>query len=602
MNNMTGKQFYIGVNWDHPAGAALLADTEIVAGVSEERFSKLKNDLSFPRHSLEYCLGFVDDPADIAGVGVVSTEVGYREMLYQYACNLSIADHIREQHEVWYPRIYEGREVDNALVHKDRWITDQYPPDYWAEYDPAKIETYSQDSADIIADFIGIERTRVKRIDHHLCHAHYGYFASPFRGEEAVVITVDGFGDGLNATLSIARDGKLERFYATDKCILGRIYRHVTLLMGMKPLEHEYKVMGLAPYAKGKYAREVYRVFEELIEVDGIDFVYKNKPRDSYFHFKDRLEGYRFDNIAAGMQMWVEDILTRWVENIVKETGIRTLVCSGGVAMNVKAMGKIGALPEVERLFVPGSGSDDSNCIGAAIVAAVDDRSKSNSGAYAVPSLLIGNAVTGGQAVIAESENAADLVIDREVTPEKIARLLLDGIIIGRCMGRMEFGQRALGNRSILADPIAEEVVPRINAMIKNRDFWMPFAPVVLDTYNERYLVNPKEIQSPHMTIGYETTPAGWAAMRAACHASDRTARAQILSREDNPDLYALLLAFEKLSGRGALLNTSFNLHGYPIVNTAQDAFGVFMDSELEGLWLAEGLILKKSVCPAIDE
>ncbi len=593
---MKGNQYYLGVNWDHPSGAALLAGNNIVAGAGEERFSKIKNDLSFPQKALEYCLGFVEDPARISGVGVVSTEVGYREMLYQYACNLSIADHVREQHEVWYPRLYEGREVDHALVHKDRWITDQYPPDYWAEYDPAKIETYSRDSANIIADYIGVDRARVRRIDHHLCHAHYGYFASPFSDEEAVVITVDGFGDGLNATLSIARDGKLERFYETDKCILGRIYRHVTLLMGMKPLEHEYKVMGLAPYAKGKYAREVYRVFEELIDVDGIDFVYKSKPRDSYFHFKDRLEGYRFDNIAAGMQMWVEDILAQWVANIVQETGIRTIVCAGGVAMNVKAMGRVAALPEIDRLFVPGSGSDDSNCIGAAIVAAAEDQSGTSNGGYAVPSLLIGNAVAGGKAVVTAADKVEDLVVDREVTLEKIVRLLLDGVIIGRCMGRMEFGQRALGNRSILADPTAAEVVPRINAMIKNRDFWMPFAPVVLDTYSDRYLVNPKSIQSPHMTIGYETTEAGWEAMRSACHASDRTARAQILTVADNPELYRLLIEFEKISGRGALLNTSFNLHGYPIVNTAHDAYDVFMESELEGLWFEEGLILKKTV------
>jgi len=592
---------YIGVNWDHPSSVALLSDNRIIAGVSEERFTRIKNDLSFPQNALEYCLSFVDDLSQIDGVGVVSTEVGYREMLYQYACNLSIADHIREQHEVWYPRFYGGQEVDNAIVHKKRWITDQYPAEYWSVYDPAKVDSYSQDSANIIADFIDIEYEREKRIDHHRCHSYYGYFTSPFRKEEAVVITVDGFGDGLNATISIANNGKLERIYATDKCILGRIYRHVTLLLGMKPLEHEYKVMGLAPYAKGKYAREVYQVFEELIDVDGIDFVYKNKPRDSYFHFKDRLEGYRFDNIAAGMQMWVEDILTRWVTNIVKETGIGTLVFSGGVAMNVKAMGKVGSLPEVDRMFVPGSGSDDSNCIGAAIVAAVDGNPGSSSGGFAVPSLLIGNAVADGSEVIVAADKALDLVVDRDVTVEKIARLLLEGVIIGRCIGRMEFGQRALGNRSILADPIAADVVPRINAMIKNRDFWMPFAPVVLDTYNDRYLINPKNIQSPHMTIGYETTPEGWAAMRAACHAADRTARAQILTSEDNPELYELLLAFEKLAGRGALLNTSFNLHGYPIVNTAQDAYSVFIESELEGLWLEEGLVLKKSVFVADD-
>ena len=155
-------------------------------------------------------------------------------------------------------------------------------------------------------------------------------------------------------------------------------------------------------------------------------------------------------------------------------------------------------------------------------------------------------------------------VVEANPTSLKIAHLLSSGLILARCVGPMEFGQRALGNRSILADPVKDRTKERINQAIKNRDFWMPFAPVVLDTFEERYLKKPTPTPSPHMTLAFETTDEGYEAMPAACHPSDRTARAQILREKDNPQLYRLLEAFAEVTGRGALLNTSFNLHGFP--------------------------------------
>jgi carbamoyltransferase len=157
----------------------------------------------------------------------------------------------------------------------------------------------------------------------------------------------------------------------------------------------------------------------------------------------------------------------------------------------------------------------------------------------------------------------------------------------------MEFGQRSLCNRSLLADPTVLDIVPKINTMIKSRDFWMPFAPVILDSYVQKYLHNPKNMHSPYMTIGFETTELGWQCLRFACHQGDRSARPQILRREDNPHMYALLEAFAERTGRGALLNTSFNLHGSPIVRTAQEAYEIFVETDIEGLLLPGFLIMK---------
>ena len=158
----------------------------------------------------------------------------------------------------------------------------------------------------------------------------------------------------------------------------------------------------------------------------------------------------------------------------------------------------------------------------------------------------------------------------------------------------MEFGQRALGNRSILADPRFLEIKEKINSAIKNRDFWMPFAPVILK-FSEKYLINPKKIESPHMTIGFETTELGYKKMIAACHPADKTARANS-QKKQNPELYKLISEFHKITGVGALLNTSFNLHGFPIVNTPQDAINVLLKSDLDGLLLNNFFILKKII------
>ncbi len=587
---------FLGVNWDHPSGASLLKDGEIAAAVSEERFSRRKNDMSFPAKALKFCADADKAGGKTDGVGIASLDVSYTGMMYRYA-TMSIEDHVREQRQVWYPRLYENKQVDDALVFKDRWDKEQYPKEYWAEYDPAKKATYAKDAANIIADYCGVARDKAVRVEHHWCHAYYAYFCSPYRQGKTLVVTIDGFGDGLNATVSIAEGNELKRIYSTDKCVLGRIYRHMTLILGMKPLEHEFKIMGLAPYAKAKYVMPAFDVFNDVIKLNGIEFEWKNKPKDSYFHFKDKLEGLRFDNIAGGLQLWLETVLCQWVENLVKETGISRLVVGGGVAMNIKAMGKVAMLPCVTELFVAGSGSDDSNCIGAAIGAAAHFNGGKVPGDVRINNLYLGPEVREDlPGVLAKAGANPELAVESDPSDERVCRLLMKGCVLGRCFGAMEFGQRALGNRSILADPTIPELVPKINSMIKNRDFWMPFAPMVLDSYSQRYLVNPKNVASPHMTVGFETTAEGYEAMRAACQPADRSARPQILRRTDNPQMYSLLSKFEQLTGRGAILNTSFNLHGYPIVTNAAEAYDVFLNSELEALLLPGALIVKKKV------
>jgi carbamoyltransferase len=567
--------------------------------VSEERFSRIKNDDSFPARAIKFCLeeGGIS-PEELDGVAIASFEAPFDKILLRQS-TWTVDDYLREQYFRWYPYFYgEQSEIKELLeIFPDKINLNFYPSEYWKEnYLKGDQQLkFCKDREKIVADFLGIERDKVYRIEHHRCHAAYAYYSSSFREKEILVFTIDGYGDGLNATIGIYdRTGYYKRIYETGECNIGRIYRYMTLLLGMKPNEHEYKVMGLAPYGKEKYGKKALKVFRSTLYVDGIKFKWNIKPKDSYFWFKERLEGVRFDNIAWGLQTWTEELLTTWIKNAVNKFGIRSVVISGGVAMNIKAMGKIAMMPEVEELFVGGSGSDESMAISAGICLA-EDLSEQWDAREVFP---IENLYLGPRAK-KEDELKAIKKLDRQryrileyPGSEFIANLLAKGKILARCSDRMEFGQRALGNRSILADPIDLRVKERINAAIKNRDFWMPFAPVIMDKFVSKYLKNHKNIQSPYMTIGFDTTTEGYDAMIAACHPADKTARPQILTKEMNPQLYEILEEFSNLTGRGALLNTSFNLHGYPIVNTPEDAIYVFENSDLDGLILNNYLIL----------
>ncbi|EMO24500.1 carbamoyltransferase [Leptospira santarosai str. HAI134] len=460
---------------------------------------------------------------------------------------------------------------------------------------------YDIDREQILAEFLSIDKVKVKRIEHHRCHAAYSYYASKYRNKPVLALTVDGWGDGKNATIGIFDEkGKYSQVYESDQCAIGRIYRYMTLMLGMKPNEHEFKVMGLAPYGKEAHAKKALDVLRNTLYVDGKEFKWKEKPKDSYFWFKERFEGIRFDNIAFALQKWTEELLVEWVRNTINNYKIHDIVISGGVAMNIKAMGKIADLPEVKSLFVGGSASDESMAISSGICLAEDLTNELSMGWNSNTVEPLTRLYLGPSASLKEEQRAVagldEMKFEIIESPENdhIAKILFEGKILARATGRMEFGQRALGNRSILADPIHLKIKEKINSAIKSRDFWMPFAPVVMDIFSKRYLLNPKDLESPHMTLSFDTTEEGYNAMSAACHPADRTARAQILKEHDNPELYSLLKAFERLTGRGALLNTSFNLHGFPIVNTPLEAIDVLMNSGLDGLILNHFLILKK--------
>src|SRR5438093_1490057 len=382
---------------------------------------------------------------------------------------------------------------------------------------------------------------------------------------------------------------------------LGSFYSFVTLLLGMKFGEHEYKVMGLAPYASAGATERAAQKLREVFELDAATparFVWKRRGR-RYQQLLEATLGLRFDAIAGGAQRLVEETLLAWTRLMHARYGGERLALGGGVFMNVKANMLIAEDEWVRDLFVFPSCGDESNAIGAAYLGYLDLCRRRGTAATPRP---FGPAYLGPDVADADVEaviRGRDLATRHRVSEparieEKIADLLVSDGVVARCAGRMEFGARALGNRSILANPADPRVVTLINRMIKNRDFWMPFAPSILRERESRYLGNPQGLASPYMMLAFPTNPKRRDEIVAAVHPHDGTARAHILDETWNPGYHRVIREFERRTGIGAVLNTSVNLHGEPLVGSAADAIDTFERSGLPHLALGRFLISKK--------
>ncbi len=598
----------LGIHIETTASAALMIDGEVVACASEERFSRLKNDERYPRRAIDYCLAEAGISGhDVDVVALASEQLLFSTWATRVYSTFSIADHIRAQHEYWYPILYEKKTPLWVDVFRDKLDLEQFPGSF---ADIIKLEKsyYGEEvwpalRADLhkgICAHLGISEDRIRHVEHHSAHAAYAYWSSPFRDEPVLVLTTDAWGDGLSATINVAEKNRIRRIKSipANDFRLARLYRYITLLLGMKPNEHEFKVMGLAPYAREPMIKGPYKVFSDTMQVTGTDFTWKENPPDMYFYFKDKLEGFRFDGIAGALQRYTEDILSAWVKNAISHTGLSRLVTSGGISMNIKANQIIGELDEVTDLFVGGSGSDESLALGSCFHVMAEhfhETGRSTSG-WAPLRLTLGPSFSPAQVRAWVEENCLQerYVVEIGVSPDRVAEALEQGNVIGRMAGRMEFGARALGNRSIIADPRSREVVDKVNRQIKSRDFWMPFAPSILEEACESYVVNPKNLWSPHMTIGFHSTELARREIPATLHSADHTMRPNMVRQKDNPGYHALIKAFEKRTGVGAVMNTSFNLHGLPIVCGPDDALHVFENSDLDMMLLEDVLIGKR--------
>jgi carbamoyltransferase len=582
----------LGINETHCATAAVLRDGRIVGCASEERFTRLKNDAGYPRHAVDALLRELGlTPADVDLVALAGKQAYAREWMN------------RVLHDLPYARRYYGVSLDapgGGVARKARKLAARVGI---APAAPGKTALSEAERLGFVTGHLGLSRERIVTLDHHRCHAAAAYFGAPFCGREALVLTNDNSGDGLCATASRADGTALACREASPSApgSLGSFYSFVTLLLGMKFGEHEYKVMGLAPYAGARATTEATAALRDVFDLSDGDpclFAWKRRgPR--YRQLLEATLGLRFDAIAGGAQAIVEETLLRWARLMHARHGGDRLALGGGVFMNVKANMLLAAEEWARELFVFPSCGDESNAIGAAYLGYV--QLCATRGVPATPQPL-GPAYLGTDLpddAVEATLRRRDVVTHHRVTEHeqietKIAALLVSDGVVARCAGRMEFGARALGNRSILAHPSHPAVVGIINRMIKNRDFWMPFAPSILRERVDDYLVNPRGLASPYMMLAFPTQPKRRDEIVAALHPHDGTARAHIVDADWNPAYHRVIQEFERQTGVGAVLNTSYNLHGEPLVCSADDALDTFERSGLQHLALGRWLISKR--------
>jgi len=549
-----------------------MKEGKVIACVSEERLVREKEWGGFPKLAIEEVI-------DIAGFK--SSEIDYVAI----ASNLEPVKSFSSRNHSWFRRSYSfgTSVVPKKVLRSSNWVKTAVRV---AGRDKKTLEKNIKD--------LGI-KGKIFYFDHHDCHAATAHYFSGF--DKSLVLTNDGGGDGLCATIQLGNKNELNRVSEVSQYnSIGRLYSAVTEYLGMKPLSHEYKVMGMAAYCKEEHIEKTYNKLSKFIQIDKKDpLKFNNISGINPSNFANKLHNLmkfeRFDNVSGAVQKLTEELLVQWTQNAIDQYGVKNIALSGGVFMNVKANQRILSIPDVKKLFIMPSCGDESIGLGASILL-------SNKLGISVEKL--GPIYFGRQydsnyydKVISTLDKKKYQIDKRDDINAFTGERLVDGHIIGRHNGRMEFGSRALDNRSILTDPRNLSSVSKINEAIKNRDFWMPFTPSVLHSEVGKYIVNEKKHFAPYMITTFDSTNDGRENLKAAIHQKDFTTRPQMVKKSWNDSYHNLLSSFHKNSGVSGCLNTSFNLHGYPIVNSPEDALYVFDNSKLDALSLGDYFITK---------
>ncbi|OGA40941.1 MAG: hypothetical protein A3G24_10305 [Betaproteobacteria bacterium RIFCSPLOWO2_12_FULL_62_13] len=590
----------------HDSAAALIEDGRIVAAAQEERFSRKKHDSRFPVHALRYCLteGGVE-------LGNVDRVVFYDKPFLKF-------ERLLETYVTFAPRGIKSFSMAIPL-----WLREKLFLKDLLNKELAKI------------DGSGGWNEQLLFSEHHLSHAASAFFPSPFG--EAVVLTMDGVGEWATTSAAIGKENRLEVFKEIHfPHSLGLLYSAMTYYTGFKVNSGEYKVMGLAPYGEPKYAD---KIFKNLMDVkaDGsfrLDLSYfnyctgltmTNAKFDDLFggppRKPDQLLTQRHMDLAASIQAVTEEVVLRLTRSLRKETGIRNLCLAGGVALNCVANGKVLRDGHFEQIYIQPAAGDAGGALGAALAGyhmQLGQERRVNGdamrGAYLGPAF----AQTEIEARLKSCGAKFDL-LEESALIATCAEDLAEGKALGWFQGRMEFGPRALGNRSILGDPRSPTMRKTLNLKVKYRESFRPFAPSVLrDRVSDWFDLDN---DSPYMLLVADVVKARRREMMveekqlfgidklnvprsdipAVTHV-DYSARVQTVHKDTNPRYHALLSAFERKTGYPVLVNTSFNVRGEPIVCVPEDAFRCFMGTELDVLAVGNCYLRKESQDPALKQ
>ncbi len=607
---MKNKRILLSLYEFHTSSAAIAIDGKIVFACHEDRIIQKKNEIGFPLLSIKKCIKFACiQPEDIDEVIIVNDKDSFKNYnaivnyLFKRQSRYSIDDWINENKNFWFKNIYENRKYKSYF--KCMGGEKKVPNDHYIKtnfYDEKKsveknvISLFKEKI--LLVKRLGIKNAKINFVPHYKCHHYHAFYSSKQRNfNKSLILHCEGDGGKYNQAVSIPTLKGLKFIHGTNKFNLGRLYQWTTLNLNMKPYHDEYKVMGLSPYGDVQKSVKLSKILNKYFKVHKKKFVieFKSKPKDMYYFFKKIYNNFRFDEVAGGLQHLIEKLLSEWVFKLTSKYRNRSeIFYGGGVAMNVKSNLAISKIKKIKKFFVPLSPADETNVLGALYMMIEKDYLQKNKSLKKIPSL---SSPYLGMEYNSYNINSIKKYIGQGkvniLKLEKVAQDLNKGKIIARFSGRSEFGQRALGNRSILASPIYKNIQNKINYSIKSRDFWLPFGLTIIEEDENKYLIRNKFKSSPFMTTCYELKPKYYNFFTCGVHDKDNTVRAQILKKEVNNDYYRLIKELKKITKIGAIVNTSMNFHKYPIVETEEHALDFFKFSKIDGLILNEFYISK---------
>jgi len=569
----------LAVHDGHNATACFLEDGEIVSMVSEERFTNIKNQGGFPFYSIEWILK--TQAISMADFDYIVFPHLVSPVMYPYNSQFEWGkrDLFMQVNQIFPKSLIGSPSLVGPYIKLFKGVR------------VSTLKSYSQK--------FGFDFEKVCQVEHHTSHGYAALYGSDYSVEEGdvLVFTCDDSGDGLSSTVaSWSMDEGYRILQQTSSFhSIGDLYARVTQYLGMKAGEHEYKVMGIAPYVSEESSQGAYYKFLEYIRFDSKNGAIKKNRLYGKRMLKQMKSDFfmeRFDNICGGLQRVFEHVVVSWVRYWAQLTGIRTAVFGGGSFMNVKANMLISQLKELDSVYFCPSSGDESTAMGAAFYVA---QKKGEKKIEPLKSLYKGPSYNRKEVEAALEKYKDQTVVEKPADIDvHTAGLLADGKIIARFRGPAEWGARALGNRSILCRADDPRIISTLNKAIKMRDFWMPFAPSILEEDSDRYLSNPNNIFCPNMTLTFETNKEARDEIISALHPYDFSCRPQIVNKETNQSYHRLILSFKRLTGYSGLLNTSFNLHGSPIVGAPENALNTLMASRIDYLVLEDYLVQAK--------
>jgi len=557
----------------HDSAATIVIDGKVICAIEEEKLSGIKHDSSFPFKAIQWCLDYTKITID---------EI---DMVCWY-----------EEPKLKYQRVKETVGKFGGIRHVKKW----------REFNKRWHQT--EGNLKKILKSIGYEGV-ITYTKHHLSHLSFSYYTSPF--DIAIGLSIDGVGESETMLACYIRDNKFQKINSLQfPNSLGLVYSAFTAYLGFRPNEGEYKVMGLAPYGDCKKYEYVFEKISgsdwlgDMITINQKYFTYTTSEVDMFNDKLIKLIGFfpRFEDepieqhhkdLAAALQQWYESKLYFIINRVSNNWTSENLVLSGGCAYNGTANGKIKQFTSMKNVWIPFAPSDAGSAIGACLyhyhltlgnpkVKGGDNKSPYLGEEWNNPELLktiLQNRIRGNSIMMYDTN---------EMLCKEVAKLIKEGNIVGWFQGRTEFGARALGNRSILANPHLPDVRDRINKVVKKREMFRPFAPSVTHEDYQRYFKSEEDVPYMNQVVQViSETP-----IPSVTHV-DNSARIQTLKREDNPLYYNLLKEFEKLTGTPILLNTSFNLKGHTMTNDPEKALWTFNNCDMDYLILGKFLIGK---------